>query len=183
MDKELFAPLLIPTKFLKIFGLWTNKKSSNWYKIYGILINLIFIQLYTFLTAMYLPRVKNITNLAQVLSFLPIYSTLVVLSINFMIRVDEIEEIIAMIEDCVKKSDSSDIVRKNLTEIDRIFKVFWTNALVFCLLSDFITISTHFIYIPVWFPYDLDSQFKFWISATYQMFDITFFSGKKSLKL
>jgi hypothetical protein len=49
MNPEEFFPCKIPIKVLKTFGLWQKKDSSLAYFFYGVVMHVIFIDIYTLL--------------------------------------------------------------------------------------------------------------------------------------
>lgn len=171
MDDKIFSIFQIPMGILKIFGLWTNEKSSAAYKVYGIIVQILFIDLYALCMVIYLAKFKDVVDFAELMSFLPVYISCAIKSVNFMLHVDEIEELFAMIRDCVQEFDISENFQKQFKTVDRIYKMFWGGATFICFNVTIATITAHKLPYRMWIPFDINTATRFWLIAIHENLD------------
>ncbi|KAG5683517.1 hypothetical protein PVAND_012791 [Polypedilum vanderplanki] len=168
MDDEIYFIFQTPVRILKFFGLWINKKSSIFYKVYGILVHLLFFEIYGFFMTMYLTKSHGLAIYAEVMSLLPAYFSCAIKTINFMTRVDEIEELFMMIKNCAKDFEIDRKFRKDLIEVNWMYKAFWGGATFSVLLTIVSTLLSQTISVRMWFPFEVDTPFRFWIVVIIQ---------------
>jgi hypothetical protein len=178
MDFEKFE---LPLKIIRIFGFWTTKDTSTAYKIYAFFMHVIFVDMFVLFMAMYLTEMKTFLDFAQLISFLPIYTSCGVKITSIMIQADEVVELFEMVRECVtsiKGLDISEKISANLRVVDLLYKTMMTNAffIIFALVIS--TFTLHNPSLKMWFPFALDTPWGFWTAAIYQTLNI-FSMGRK----
>lgn len=176
MYSNFFIPFKIPVKVLKFFGLWTTNASSVAYKVYGTFMSFIFIHLHAFLMVMYLPLVTDVKDFSQLMSIMPIYLALSAKSLNLMLRADKLEEIFQSLRQCIEEFGISKTFNQNLKVARYFYTGFWMICFCSCVMSVFSIIFWHELYAKMWFPYEINTPFRFWTAALYQIIDATCYS-------
>lgn len=170
MEFDLFLPFKIPLKMLKIFGFWQTKSSSWKYKIFGIMSHLLTIDLYTSLQFGYLFIFETADDFMNVMSLFPTCIALCFKSLNFIWKVDEVEELFDMLRVILKENEINEDFKNHLIRVDKIFKYFWASAVITSALGITVIFFQHELPYRMWFPYDIDTnEFGFWLSAVYQI--------------
>lgn len=140
--------------------------------------HLIFLDMYSVLMGMYLTEFENLIDFAELMSIWPIYVSAAIKTINFMVRIDEIEELFDMISDCLKDFQITKKFRRNLKIVDTFYKIFWGGAT--CIVVNMLISNIFFrkLGLKMWFPYEINSPFRFWTAAFYQNFDGLCYAGE-----
>lgn len=178
MDNDIFTIFHLPVKVLKLAGLWTSKNASNAYKVYGVIMQLMFIDVYAFCMTMHLSEFEGLGDFAELMSLLPVYYSCVIKSINFMLNIDELEELFSLISECVREFDVTTEFRKQMKTVDRIYKIFWGGGVFINFNLMISTLSTQKLSVKMWLPFELDTPYKFWPIALHQNVDAFFVTGK-----
>lgn len=178
MDFDIFLPFRIPLKILKIFGLWQTEKSSWIYFMYGIVMHLFFLELFTILQFGYLFSVETFADFANLMSMLPTYFALCVKSINWFYNLSQIEALFDLITENLNSGTVTEKMKNHVKRVDKIFKIFWGSAASSCVLGAFVPFVAHQFPYRMWFPYNYeDNAFMFYLAAIYQIVDTLCYSG------
>lgn len=178
MDFDIFLPFKIPLKILKIFGLWQTKKSSYGYFVYGIIMHLFFLEVFTILQFGYLFSFKTFADFANLMSMLPTYFALCVKSINWFYNLSQIEALFDLITENLNAGVITEKMKNHVIRVDKIFKIFWGSAAASCVLGAFVPFVAHEFPYRMWFPYDYESNSTlFYLAAIYQIVDTLCYSG------
>lgn len=178
MDFEIFLPFKIPLRILKTFGLWQTKKSSWGYFVYGIIMHLFFLEIFTILQFGYLFSFETFADFANLMSMLPTYFALCVKSINWFYNLSEIEVLFDLLTENLKLGGFTDKMKGHAARVDKIFKIFWGSAAASCVLGAFVPFVAHEFPYRMWFPYNHENNWlMFYIAAIYQIFDTLCYSG------
>jgi hypothetical protein len=178
MSSSSLFPFDLPMKVLKTAGVWQRKSSSWTYFCYGILVHLIFVDLYTLLQFAYLFTFETFEDFAILMSLLPTYCSLTVKSIIFMTRGDKVAELLATLNEIVEKEKFSENLQKHLKRIDFVFKFFWGSAAVTCVMALGIPFINHELPFLMWFPYDYkNNELLFWFNVAYQGTEVLCYSA------
>ncbi|CRK86981.1 CLUMA_CG000794, isoform A [Clunio marinus] len=169
MNFELFFPFSIPKRVLKAFGTWIEEGSTVATYIKGIVMHLFFIELYTFLQLVFLFTFKDFEDFTLLMTLLPTYIGLFFKTSNFAFKMKQIKRLMAIIEDLSTYCKETEKLKKYLEKVDKISKLYMTLAFCGCLTGAFLTIYE--LPYKMWFPYDINNRFNYWISAIYQIID------------
>jgi hypothetical protein len=158
-------------------GIW-QKKSSSWtYFCYGIVVHLIFIDLYFLLQFAYLFTFETFEDFALLMTMCPTCFAFAIQSLTLMSKIDEIEWILTEINQIAKEENFSEKFQKPLKLIDSIFKVFCTATFLCCTFGLGIPFINHELPYKMWFPFDYkNNELLFWLSVIYQGIDSMCFS-------
>lgn len=178
MNDEIFDIFYIPVKILTTFGSWISKDSSIAYKIYGIVMHLIFLEIYGSFMAMHLTQVHGIDDYAQLMSLLPVYFSCALKTANFMLGIDEVEEVFVMIRECAKELTITREFRARLKQAHQFYKIFWTGSSCIVLLIFMLAVSKQTLSIKMWIPFEINTAFRFWAVAIVQNLDFFGYIGK-----
>lgn len=189
-DSEYFAPLRLPFKLLKISGFWQDKSASKLYKVFGIFVHLIAVELFVLCQLIYFFNSSSLIDLSDVLSVLFIFIAFGAKSINFVVKFDEIADLMDDLKDLISFSASSNepfrpliLEVKNAHQISRVF-------LSSCVATTFLGgLGPFIIWIlnpnplykiayKMWTPFDYENN-VFWIfsAAVYQLVNTMFSSA------
>ena len=178
MKPENLFPFKIPIKVLKVFGLWQKKTSSSLYFFYGVVMHVIFIDIYTLLQFYYFFTFMTFEDFAFLMTLLPTYAALVVKSINFMYYVDDIVMLLETIQEILEEESFTETLQKQLYRVHLVYIWFSGTAIATCILAIGIPFVYHELPYRMWFPYDYNkSQVLFWLSVSYQLFDSTCYAA------
>jgi hypothetical protein len=178
MSSSSLFPFNLPMKVLKIAGVWQRKSSSWTYFCYGIVVHLIFVDLYTLLQFAYLFTFETFEDFAILMSLLPTYCSLTVKSIIFMTRGDKVAELLNTLKEMVEREKFSENLEKHLKRIDFVFKFFWGSAAVTCFMALGIPFINQELPFLMWFPYDYkNNEFLFWFNVAYQGSEVLCYSA------
>lgn len=73
MDSNIFAPLRLPIKMLRVTGLWQRKQSTWAYLFYGVFMHIFIVDLFMTLQFMYLFTFESLEDFANLMTMLPTY--------------------------------------------------------------------------------------------------------------
>lgn len=178
MEFDIFLPFKIPLKILKIFGLWQTKKASWAYFVYGIIMHLFFLEVFTILQFGYLFSFRTFADFANLMSMLPTYFALCVKSINWFYNLSQIEALFDLLIENLNAGVMTEKMKNHLIRVDKIFKIFWGSAAASCVLGAFVPFVAHQFPYRMWFPYDYESNpTLFYLAAIYQIVDTLCYSG------
>jgi hypothetical protein len=178
MDQDIFKIFRIPKTILTFLGLWTTKNTSIFYKIYGVVMHFIFLDVFSVSMGMYLTIFETIPDFAELMSIWPIYLSAAIKFINFMVRIDEIEELFVRLKDCLDDFEITERFRKHLKLVNTFYMIFWSGANSIVINMLFMNIFVHKLGLKQWYPYELDTPFKFWTAAFYQDFGALCYAGE-----
>ena len=149
----------LPFKIFEFFGLWQEKNSSWPYRVYGGLVNLFQVQLFTLFHFFYLFHFENIFDLTDCIAtfftnFGEIFKT-----INFVVKLQDIKKLVQTLEDLLsefKNIKSCDRILKRLKFVRLVFKVFLVSGIATCTLAGLVpifNIKDHTLAYRMHFPY------------------------------
>lgn len=170
MDFEIFHSFCVPIKTLKLFGLWQRKTSAWSYFAYGLILHLIFIEVFTAFQFAYLFTFKTFEDFATLMTMLPTYIAFIVKTLNFYHSLSAIEELFEMIHQACRAKSIDEKFRSRLNTVDKMFKVFLGSAVANCFIGMFTPFIYHKLPLRMWFPFTYECDFViFWIGALYQI--------------
>lgn len=170
MDFDHLFPFKIPISLLKVFGLWITDKFSPARLIYGTLTHLLVYEAFTLSEIICLFDVKSFEELTKLLTYLPTYVAAISKTINIITNSKQIRQLFIMIDEIVEEVDDKQELRRQLTVVERVFKV----CLSFAFTATFLGGLQGFSKLPyvMWFPWDENgSQLGHAFAALYQLFD------------
>lgn len=175
---DIFLPFRVPLKILKVFGIWQTKESSWTYLIYGIVMHLIFVDIYTLLQFGYLFTFETFEDFAVLMSVLPTYIAMLLKSLNFIMHIEEVKVLFDSVEAVLEKDPMTDKFKKRVENVDKVFRFFWASAVTTTVLGSLIPIVTRKLAYRMWFPYDYkNNALLFWLSAGLQSFESITYCG------
>ena len=168
-------------KVLKFFGLWQEKNSSWPYRVYGGLVNLFQVQLFTLFHFFYLFHFENVFDLTDCIAFFFTNFGEIFMTINFVIKLQDIKKLVRTLEDLLsefKNIKNCDKILKRLKFVRLVFKVFLVSGIVTCTLTGLVPIinmKDHTLTYRMYFPYIDYKNNDTWfiILALYQMLPVT----------
>lgn len=187
MDFDYLFPFNVPFYFLKNLGLWQEKESSWFYRLYGVLLHVFLMVIPTFCHSIYLYNmfiVGSIEDLSDVLSFLLSFFGVTFKAIWFVTSLMKIKEILTTLRDLLEltsfdRVDKRPKLMANAVHISRVVKIFLFSSYVSIGISAIITFI-HYknkqLPYETWFFFDVrDNDFVYWSFLVYQR--LTVFYG------
>jgi hypothetical protein len=167
---NLFAPLGLPIRILKVNGNWVTKDSSTAYKLFSGFLHLFVMEIGTAVQLAYLPQIKDFFDFTQLITMLP--SSVAVCMQTFVVNYykDEILLIMDMIRECVDEHGLSEKLKKRLSIVDKYMKGFFALTVfnVFSLI--FYGLISRELLFKMWYPFDVNaSPVNFWFVMFYQL--------------
>lgn len=178
MDFDIFFPLRIPLKIMKVFGFWHNKDSSWVFILYGISMHLIFVDVFLALQFGYLFKFETFEDFANLMVLFPTFLSAFIKSLNMFYNINEIRNLIDFIQTILERQKLNENFKSHLKGADRVFKIFWIVALISCAMGVTVPFQAHEL------PYKMltlsnyqSNEYLFWISALYQLIVTTSICG------
>jgi hypothetical protein len=162
---ELFSPLALPLKILKINGNWLTKDSSWQYWVYCVVLHLSVMELGTALQLLYLPHVNDFFDLTQLVTMLPSCISVSIQTMVVYYYKNEIFAIMDMIRECVDEHGMSTTLKKHLLYIDKYMRAFLLLTLFNISSFTIFGFAGRELFFKMWFPFEVD----FWIALFYQI--------------
>jgi len=139
----------------------------------------------TFLLSMQIADLFALTTLqelTQLLSFLPTVMALFLKSINFMTKMDEIEELLASMKSFLATwKGNHKRIKLHVIRGNKGFKAFWYSGLLcnaFAAIVPFVSIREHRLSYVMWTPLDYEThEWWFLLMAAYQCVETLCFCG------
>lgn len=141
---DFFMPFKLPSKILKVLGLWQDESSSILYRVCGTVFHLTTNTFFFILQAIYIfTSCENVQEVSYVLGGVITYGTISLKTFNFMYQLSKIKQLQQMLKKLhhLSQSDKNPerIKLKNqVTSIHKVFKIFLTNCLLAALPAIFI---------------------------------------------
>lgn len=177
MNQESLSTFKLMRRYLTLVGFWQTKQSSWLYFIYGIIMHLIFCDIFTLLMIIYLFNFETFEDFASVMSFLPTFLALFAKSINLMMSINEIELLFELVNDGTA-GFKTQIIDKRIKTLRKIYICFVSSGFATCVASVFVPFIDHALPYRMWFPYDYKNvEVLFWLSASYQIVITCIISG------
>lgn len=158
-------PFKLPSKILKVFGLWQDESSSIYYRVCGTVFHLFTNGLFFVLQFVYLiTSCKDVKEVTYVLGAVITYATISLKTFNFMYQLSKIKKLQQMLDklhQLTKSAKNSERIKlKNqVTSIHKVFKVFLTN----CLLA-----ATPGVFILCLYYKEKRFPYRFWVPERYR---------------
>lgn len=170
-----FYSLKLPLQILKLMGFCQDKDSSWIYRIYGFLTHLIGIEIYLLLQIVYLFNVADsVESFSDCLSVMFTYVALLLKSIIFIYKLQDIKQLIVMLENVIVKGKfmMEQEMSSRVKQVHRYFQLYWTLGLLSCSIGACIPIyyrNEHKIAYKMWVPFDyINSLYGYVAISIYQ---------------
>ncbi|CAO1308353.1 unnamed protein product [Diamesa tonsa] len=170
--------LKLPIKIIKLSGLWQDENSSWIYRLYGLVVHLICIDLYVFMQIIYLIYMfEDVNDFSHVLGGVVIYIVIILKTSNFLYELKQIKMLIVMMENLIKFTENGDkqrpLLQKQVLRDHKVFKIFLANCVVSAWLAIIVIIVYHHEHrLPykTWAPVDYHNNKNwYWVLAVYQI--------------
>lgn len=166
-DFDLLAPLVLPFRILKAYGMWIEK-DQKWFNLWrGILLHIVLIDVVIGLQSIFFFTFETFDELTQLLNILPSYLALAMKAANLMLKFRKIQSLLQMVDELLLECKNKKLLRRRLVTVDKMTRIYLGVALVSILMG---TLETA-VHLPfaMWFPWDKNNRFGYWVSAAYQM--------------
>lgn len=173
---EVFRPPFFVFKFL---GLWQTKSSTWKYRIYGLLSNVLTIQLFSFFQFLYFFHLQDIQSFTDCLSVFVTTFGECIKTFNFLYNRNNLLNLIETCKLLIKKSEyegnkTHSRIRLHVKRATQTFYFLCISAIVTCLLSTLVPIIHRVerkLAFPIYIPFvdPKSSDLMFLIVAAYQM--------------
>jgi hypothetical protein len=125
----------------------------------------------------YLVKFRSFDDMTTVISLISTNFLLLLKSLNFVMNVEEIEDLFELVEEANKKFGEGKEL-KNMKFIDRILKCIWLQGFTGCLFSIMVPITTSELANQLWYPFEFEKGgVVFWAIAVFQTVNICVVSG------
>ncbi|XP_070506777.1 odorant receptor 94b-like [Chironomus tepperi] len=165
MDIDVFK---IPLMVLKFNGVWITKDSSIYYIIYSVIMQFLFTYAFTFLMGMYIIDVTGVLDFADQSSYFFTYLVCTFKCINIYIQIDDLVDLFDELKDCIDEFGLDKSYKKHIQQANMFVKFFWVASFTTVFFGGFIPFFSGRLAYPMWFPYNLDNRFLFYMSVFYQ---------------
>jgi hypothetical protein len=126
---------------------------------------------------MFLLKSKSFEDLTMVISLTVTNVLMILRTLNFMVKVDKVEELFQTIEK-VNHEFGEGRELNTMKFLDKICKSIWFEIFVLCFSSILVPITTDELALKLWFPFEFEKGgLVFWIIAVVQMVVICTISG------
>lgn len=183
MDFESLSAFKIPFFLLKKLGMWQDKSSSRSYRVYGLLLILVFIFIpYCCHTVYVFNLIKFGTSSVELsygLSFLFTFYAGLLKSFCFIYKLDNIHEVLGELKILMMFSSSVLVHRrpqfkKNVQRVVRIIKIYYASAFLSVSANTFASLvhyKARSLPIETWIFWDYKSSDEvFWAVSAFQFF-------------
>lgn len=190
-DFKYFAGNKTHWRLLKVSGLWQIKGASWLYRIFGLVLHIIGIDLFLGSQIYHAMSGDSLMEVAETLSILFTYFLLCAKSYMFAYKVNEIyalygelRDLILLVEEKVGKPLEK--VKSRIRQAQIIFLIFWVACLVTCNFGGMFSVISYWsnpnppykVPYRTWFPFDFEHDFKWFVCmAIYQFIDPVFYCG------
>lgn len=190
-SSDYFLSLNLPLKFFKAFGLWQSKGTKTPYKVYGVVLHLIGVDMFLLAQLLHLLHVDNITEASDLLSVLFTYVMLCFKTLSVFYKLEEIIHLIEDLKDLISLSASGggrslEKFKAREKQTNKIFQMYWGSCLMATLLGGLVPIITYLgnPYPPYKVAYKISAPIEyeqniFWFMCVsmYQWIDSLCFCG------
>lgn len=169
--------LKVPIRIIKIGGIWITKDSSTVFKVYSAIMQLLFVYIYTFLSGMYIINVTNIIDFADQSCYFFTYFVCVFKCINIYLNADTLEDLFVELKELLVKYEWNDAYIKPVKRAYVFVKIYWYAAWSNVIPGGFLAFFSGRLAYRMWFPYDADVTFYYFLSVVYQWIDTIMYSA------
>lgn len=184
MDAELFKPFKLCFFLFKSLGTWQDGNQSWIYFILGYSIHFIGIFVYMIFQFIYALKSSNLVEFTDAICLTITNLAVTCKCLNFFVKIKAILKSVETLKKLLElsepkeKANKRNLLRLQVTFGYKVFKVFWTTALVTSLSAIISPIFFHRLAFKVWFPFDTDeSEIGFWSASIFMMFTSPFLSS------
>lgn len=188
-------PIATLRKLLKTFGFWRGKDCSSISLVTGVVLHLLFVDIYLTLHLIYILKLNDVAELSNLLKMCLTYVALFAKSINFVMKFGgnaELEKSLKGDSTCNWQCCSDDKSKPYVNKIRRIFYALWISSLL-SVSSGAVAIvsnrSERRLPDKMWIPFDyLKNELWFLLVALYdgrylRLHNQYSFGGLSSLRL
>lgn len=176
---------------LKVSGLWQVKGVKWFYKIFGLVLHIIGIDLFLGSQIYHAASGNSLMEVADTLSILFTYFLLSAKSYMFVYQVNEIFALYGELKDLILLAEEKfghplEKVESRIRQAQTMFQVFWIACLVTCNFGGLFSVITYWsnpnppykVAYRTWFPFDFENDFKWFVfMGLYQYIDPVFYCG------
>ena len=160
-----------PVKSLKVMGMWPNKQSSRIYRIYCVVVHIIFMDTILALQIAALCTYETFDDIVNTLFIIPTYVGCVAKTLNFLVNFSKVEEIMEMLKELYEICPDTTKIDQRLKMASRIYRTFLFGAIA-CGVAACLTVFYELPY-RIWFPYNTDENlWAYVIVAAYASLEI-----------
>lgn len=172
MNFDIFMPFELPIMISKSLGMWMTKHSCWEYKLYCVIMHLIFLDIIVMSETLMLFENKTTAELTLLMSLLPTSIGVQIETILVCVKLDEIYSLMDMVRGCIEEYGMSDKFKHRLIKIDKIYKMFLIGIVFMTTCFGISAFLSRDLICPFWLPYDTDAAFNFNITVIYQIFTV-----------
>jgi hypothetical protein len=175
--EHLPKPFALQAKFLKLLGFWQTKSSTWAYFCYGVIVHFVFFECLVASQIMFLVKSKNLVDLTMVVSLAVTNLLMILRTLNFMTKVEKVEELFKTIEKVNQEFGKGRELR-NMKFIDKIGRFIWLEMFVLSFSSILALIMNNELAVKLWYPFEFEiGGLAFWIIAVLQTVLVCTVSG------
>lgn len=176
MNSEWLKVFDKPIKYLKVAGIWIDKDSPRATIIVSSLMHLFLVDIYMICSVIYLFTIDNIEDFSEAMSIQATLTGVCIKTLYFVFKKQQIEQLLNSLVALIEHESWIDLnnngvkLQARVAQIDRIFKIFMSVAVVGVLSGSIVPFVTHIMPYKMWFPYDFNNnELAFWLSVLYQI--------------
>lgn len=178
-------------RLLKVSGLWQVKGAGWFYRIFGLVLHIVGIDLYLAFQIYHAASGDSLMEVADTLSILFTYFLLSVKSYMFAYKVNEIYALYSELKDLILLAEEK--IGKPLKKLEarvhqaqNIFRAFWVACLITCNFGGLFSVISYWtnpnppykVPYRTWFPFDFENDFKWFVfMAVFEYIDPVFYCG------
>lgn len=174
MSNDLLNVFDNPIRYLKVVGIWIDKKSHIAHITFAIILHLLLVDIFMILSVVYLFTVDNVFDFSEAIGTVPTFVGVCIKSLNITYRKTQIEMLLKLLRKIIQEETMASVKERKLTKriakINKVFKacvILLTAAAATNPLAIFLT---HKLPLKMWFPFDYEtSELLFGLSAFYQL--------------
>jgi hypothetical protein len=169
MDAELNKPFEISFRVFRAVGMWQDGHQTWRYFIFGHLLHFIIICLPVLGAITDTVKVEKFTNLVESAGFMIVCFGILSRSLNFLLKLKDMKMLLKSLNSLLTFSADARFkerneIRKSVAVALKVYKVFWSMAMITCVVAAFVPITTHRFAYPIWMPFK-ENEIGFWVDA------------------
>jgi hypothetical protein len=173
MDFELFKPLKLALRALKLTGMWQDGNQSWSYFILGYILRFIFFELNFITIAMEIAVQQCQEEVVKLLFYIALLTVLEFKGWSFIFNIKNIQRSFRdlmnlLVFSADDRRKSREQIKTKVTAGYKIYKAFLAAAWLNCFIGFIKAVFTHATPLKAWFPFDVEaSEVGFWIASVY----------------
>lgn len=170
-----------PLKFLKLAGIWMDRKSSSFFIMYAIIVHLVFFDLFAICAIAYAFTVHNVEDFAEAIGIVPVFVGTCLKSLNITLKKQKIEQLLDSLQSLMEEDNwlgesKRGRITRRIAKIDEFLKIFLIVLMASAVVNILKLFLTRELPLKIWFPFEIENDgVLFWCLAICELLQGMFF--------